>query len=288
MLKRIVCVCVSLVLCILNCACSSGKLCDLSDYTTATVLSDEEYTDIENHISNLEITSPQLNFLSQIGAHHAQPEVIYISEIGIRGIPVLLEVLKELEIQRSNEENSHEENVLIMVKQGIFETSMYTILHSTDYHCGKTFVEDAAPLHKVPEHSSMQGSKAMMSCFFLTAEAEIPKILESDTDIPSKFPKLARFGILAIPYILPEIEKGETEYEKYFTYIGLHLASKDFIKTSISIHYEERWEELQQDENYTKGAEDFDYKEWLDENANDIRALLKYIEEYTQEFKDLV
>ena len=284
MFKKALCIILSIIIAICFASCGKSEY-DLRDYSTATVLSNEEYDKARDHILNIEFTSPDLLYFSRYDASVAQDEVEYISQIGIKEIPVLLDVLKEIE-DKYHEYDDYESGCWRNQILGISKAALCIMLHADYYVCLNS--DDSHNAFQQTFGHFISGLKSGLSCFFLTAEAEIPEILESDTDISAKFPKLARFGILAIPYILPEIEKGKTEYEDYFTYIGLHLSNEDFIDVTKGLLYEERWEELQQNEDFTKGAEDFDYKEWLDENANDIRALLKYTEEYTQEYKDLV
>ena len=88
---------------------------------------------------------------------------------------------------------------------------------------------------------------------------------------------------MALPYVIKQIDKGHEEYISFFTEIGLHLSHRDFAHLALLKHH--GYDTLYDDEEYSAGAEDFDYKVWLSENEEDLDNLFKFLDAYCEEYE---
>lgn len=123
--------------------------------------------------------------------------------------------------------------------------------------------------------------------FFKNAEEECSKVIASDNTIDDKIETLANYGILAIPYVKEEIDKGNLEYEVFFTEIGLHMTTENFATVGCyfnnsELYINHKYSEIR--DNYP-AAEDFDYKVWLSENEEDLDNLFKFLDAYCAEYE---
>lgn len=107
------------------------------------------------------------------------------------------------------------------------------------------------------------------------------KILSGNWSIKEKLIELRRFGLLAIPYVLKEIENGHTEYEEYFTLIGAHMPVYDFAEYShgdvSAVDSMRGYEQIQNDFR----AEKFDYRDWVSENEAQLETLYAFVNVFT-------
>ena len=120
--------------------------------------------------------------------------------------------------------------------------------------------------------------------FYLASKKSCPKIIKSKKTIEEKIIELRDFGVLALPYVIKQIEKGKSEYIPFFAAIGLHLSHKDYAHLAMLTHHYN--ETLYSDAEYIAGAEDFDYKVWLSENEEDLDNLFKFLEAYCAEYEE--
>ncbi len=175
-----------------------------------------------------------------------------ICSVGIKGIPVLIDVM--------NDENV--ENIFrISLSQG-----MYTILRvnqmepNPNTYCKESIIE-----------------------FYKRAKSQVPLVIKSQEDFEIKLAKLVKYGIYAVPFIVEEIEKGDIEYQEFFTSIGLHLNHETFAKmAAFSYVY---CDDMHLKEDFLQGSDDFDYKVWLSENEEDLNNLFKFLDAYCAEYE---
>lgn len=119
--------------------------------------------------------------------------------------------------------------------------------------------------------------------FYKQANKRIPKIIATNESLDLKLDKLKTYGIISIPFIVDEINRGHSEYARYFIEIGLHLSTPEFMEFfgDLLLSDEEKREKIV---NHPK-AEDFDYKVWLSENEEDLNNLFKFLDAYCKEYE---
>lgn len=178
--------------------------------------------------------------------------------IGIQGVPVLIELLTEPDSAFSG---SFPRDYLL--------GGMYVILR-IDSQEALGCEDSYDPIHCISDYYSL-------------SKSESQKIMAEENLVKNKIAKLCKFGIYALPYVIDEIEKGNTEYVSFFTKIGLHLTHKEYAHLAIQeYHY---LNELYYDKDYLSGSEDFDYNEWLNENEEDLNNLFKFLDAYCAEYE---
>lgn len=119
--------------------------------------------------------------------------------------------------------------------------------------------------------------------FYKHAKTEISKIIASEISLEEKLNALRKYGIYAVPEVVEQINEGNSEYEKFFVYAGLHLNDEDFVKIAGFKYLFSN--DLHTKEDYLTGAEDFDYKVWLEENEEDLDNLFKFLDAYCAEYE---
>ena len=119
--------------------------------------------------------------------------------------------------------------------------------------------------------------------FYKQANKRIPKIIAANESLDLKLDKLKTYGIISIPFIVDEINRGHSEYARYFIEIGLHLSTPEFMEFfgDLLLSDEEKREKIV---NHPK-AENFDYKVWLSENEEDLDNLFKFLDAYCAEYE---
>ena len=123
--------------------------------------------------------------------------------------------------------------------------------------------------------------------FFNDAKTTCPQIMKLSIDTDEKFRMLRKYGILAIPYVLEEIDKGNSCFETYFQEIGAHLTTEEYAEAvcfynvdTISGH-DELYDKVH---NHPK-AQNFNYKVWLSENGEDLNNLFDFIDAFCAEYE---
>ncbi len=115
-------------------------------------------------------------------------------------------------------------------------------------------------------------------------QAEILKIENSDSLSSEKILKLREFGLFAVPVVLEQIEKGNTEYEKFFTSAGFHLSEKKYASLLLSRKNMGNIGIMETSE-FWIGSKNFDYKVWLSENEEDLNNLFRFLDAYCAEYE---
>lgn len=119
--------------------------------------------------------------------------------------------------------------------------------------------------------------------FYKHSKEEISKTINSNALIDRKLEALRKFGVYAVPEVVEQINIGNSDYEKFFVYAGLHLSDQDFVKIAGIKHLFSN--DLHTKEEYLAGAEEFDYKVWLSENEEDLDNLFKFLDAYCKEYE---
>ena len=233
----------------------------LADYVY-NVMSDEEYNAIAEQIQweKLDLSDydvGKLLFYSSkevYGIMRVASE--YFCHIGLSGLPVLVDVMSRVE-----KDTDH------VTVTYIYPIAYYTVLrinlpYTKEPPCDHT----AENIHKIKKDS----------------ETACEEIISKNVSSREKLDVLREWGIYGLPYVLEEIEKGNTEFESFFTEIGLHLSHREYVEIGISEHFQkEMYEKLKQ----TGSPTDFDYKVWLSENEEDLNNLFAYLDAYCAEYE---
>ena len=187
--------------------------------------------------------------------------------IGIEGIPILMRELyaQEEDIVKNGYNRINSSRALF------YEECLYALLR-VDRNAVRSWSNNEEGV-----------VRKNLVTFYNNAISQIPIVLQEKSAFNENIIKLREFGILSIPFITNEIKKGNTEYEAYFTAIGLHMDVPEFMvyMTDYNLSWEERYEK----DGFMDGAEDFDYKIWLEENEEDLDNLFKFLEAYCAEYE---
>lgn len=226
------------------------------------VMNKEEQDSIRMFINNIE---PDFDpWQSYVSYSLYKEESDTLVTVGINGFPVILTELKKIDTDNSQ-----------FYRSGFLIEGLHAILRVDG-----GYVENFVDSYIQEDHDVGYKAERIIN-FYRFANEEAPKIISSNQDIDAKLEQLRYLGLFAIPYVTAEIKKGNTEYEAFFTEIGLHLTVQEFmeIMSDINLPYPEHYDKAE----FAKGAEDFDYKQWLSENQENLDAMFKFLDEYTKE-----
>jgi hypothetical protein len=122
--------------------------------------------------------------------------------------------------------------------------------------------------------------------FWKYAKSKLPEIAASDMSYDEKLDKYVEFGFFAVPYVKEELEKGNTEYEKFFSLVGAHLSTADYMKVIEITEWDQPMPtEEEIEKSLLESGKDFDYKKWLNENEEDLNNLYKFLDEYVKDYE---
>lgn len=181
-----------------------------------------------------------------------------LTAIGIEGLPVLLSVLER--------ENAAKGDPLY----GSFLRGVFFAVCRTD-------VKEAETIEEVASDEDRELSVE----FYRYAKKRAAEIISSDKSTAEKIIELRHFGILSIPEVKTEIDKGNKEFESYFTAIGLHLSVPEFMNIMADGESEATTEERYDNIKSAEGTKDFNYKTWLKENEKALDTFFKFMNEYS-------
>lgn len=257
------------------------------NYSQAAGLSADEITEIQTYLISI---APKLDLsLSQSSYRDYYNASNKAAQVGIHGMPALAELAhskEKLAVLCSKplyDEYSFQE----------FYSNVFIALLRTDRNFWYTCAQENGPdFIKIPTNSFNNaadifstGTHSHRNYAFLwtKSQQEIPKIISSKVSFECKISSLKQYGLISIPFVVKEINKGHSEYEAYFTAIGLHMDTPEFMSymTDYSLPWEERFEK----EGFMDGAEDFDYRVWLSENEEDLENLFKFLDAYCAEYE---
>ncbi len=284
-----------LILCLLFSVAGCGETARskapeyILNYSDSDVLSDQEYDNIEAFINTIYPDFLHVDLVT----YDQGPEVFdKCMQIGIRGIPVIVDRLKFIETDPDTATDLWLNKYFYGLAAGANRYASFLAL------CSRGMTRSAKYFCAYDEssHPNVSGSATTYYCFLKYAKENIPKIINSDAEIHEKLKSLSVFGVYALPYVLAQIDAGNTEYEEYLIYIGLHLSTSEYMKIADKYHvtiddveeYDFGIENLegQINELLVSGDRDgFDYKVWLSENEDDLNILFKYIDDFCAEYE---
>ena len=259
-------------------------------YSDTDVLSNEEYNNIESFINTVYADFLHVDLVT----YDQGPETFdKCMQVGIRGIPVIVDRLKFIENNRDLANDLWFEKCFYGLAAGSSHYARFLAL------CSRGITRSVKYFCMCDEslHGKDDGTATTYYCFLKYAKEKIPEITKSDVEIHKKLKSLSVFGIYALPYVLAEIENGNVEYEEYFIYIGLHISDSEYMKIAdenyvSSINSIEHFDSCQKDFDRhiskllsTGEPNTFNYKKWLQENEDDLNILFKYIDDFCVEYE---
>ncbi|MEE0929009.1 MAG: hypothetical protein UIG59_07430 [Acutalibacteraceae bacterium] len=236
------------------------------------ILTAEEQQSYNEFVDGVVFTS--IPWASNIHYRDVRDGVDKLSAIDLKGIPVL--ICKSIENERGQStEESRKNNVAVGIELSEFRT--YTVSYSlrVDYY-------DFVSVYK----NGVIRPSDNYYAYWKYAKDELPKIAGSDIETEEKIKQFIKFGYFAIPYVKEELEKGNTEYEKFFPLIGAHLTTADYMKvinSTDAMTPAPTEEEIEK--SLLESGADFDYKKWLNENEEDLNNLFKFLDEYIKDYE---
>ena len=254
---KLICILLAVVLLICTAACNHAPIDPLEGIITET-----EYNEIKVYIDEL-AKEKELDLMAYSGyCYFFEREYSdNLCQVGYKGLPVLLtEIDKRL---KSGDKSNIPDSFISIV---------YALLRIYEID-----------VDKIDDDGNARSLKETFYMTYVGSKKQVPKIIKSKKGIEEKIVELRDFGILAIPYVLEQIEKGNAQYESYFTAIGLHMDTVEFMTYMSTIDWP--WEQGYDKEGFMDGAEDFDYKVWLSENEEDLDNLFKFLEAYCAEYE---
>ena len=180
----------------------------------------------------------------------------YISPSGLKAVPVIITAI-----------NDNDAEPIDSFEKYYWANGLYMILHINPFE---------------GENPAIDTADAICS-FYRYSKTQVPKIILSDIAIDQKILELRKFGIYAVPYVIEQMENGNTKYEWFFTAIGLHLNDDIFGELAALKYCFSDDMHLQAD--YLDNADKFDYKVWLRENQEDLNALFEFIDAFCVEYE---
>lgn len=238
--------------------------------------------------------------------HSMKSSIDQVVEIGIKGLPVLLQKIHDKPDEYIPQPGA--ETPIPAVGNNLASLWLFTALQMLRIPYGDV----GSALHQnLPLKPS-----SMLNQAFVYAYDELEETYNSDKTAEKKLIEYTRFGLLSIPYVMKELDAGNTKFELFFVLIGAHLSASDFAKLaselaadrsfrillesakdpSIIEDYEvsawltEVYEKYPYDKWFEIYEEDFaavklfDYKKWLNENEEELNALYKYLDAYMKEY----
>lgn len=208
-----------------------------------------------------------------------QPEYYNkLSTVGIKGLPILIE--KSL-FEREEILNNHETWCKAILRSKVVE--------------GVLRID--AGIEACAGSVDSNNRYLVLYNFARFSKEDLTEALESTMPFEEKMEIYHKYGIVSVPYVLKELEKGNEEFEDFFIMIGAHLTTPEYWLIIEPYYYhDERTGQLLMGWNSTKEgriaalaehekAETFDYKVWLEENEEDLNFLYEYLDAYCEEYE---
>ena len=288
-MKKIICVLLAVCLLVLSVGCDSTKTTQSEDLGDSSATPPEIRLSVKETLDLVLSAQEQEKFSKVIDnaffTHHPSWSSVYywgiadaideISKIGLKGLPVLM--VKAIEPEDSNDSNTRDD-----IAEGV-ALSHYRLYASS-------------AILRVTYDSVIQPNKYVAKpsenyyTYWKYAKEELPEISVSDISSAEKLSAYREFGIFAVPYVVEEIEKGCAELEPFFTLIGAHLSTAEYMHIT-DITDPEKYAntppptDKEIDAILLEGGKDFDYKVWYEENKEDLDNLFKFLDAYCAEYE---
>ena len=254
--------------------CKAKQTADTYKKTLDLVLTTQEQETFSNTIDNAFFTSHPS--WSSVYYYGIADSVDKISEIGLKGLPVL--IVKSVELENILEDSDTKDEIAEGVEVAWYRMFTSSAILRVSYD---TFL--APNGHKVKPSNNYY-------TYWEYVKKELPKIADSDMAAEEKVSAYRKFGIFAVPYVMEEIEAGNNELEPFFVLIGTHLTTAEYMQLTDRIDPTKYTgtpppTEEEIDAMLIEGAKDFDYKKWYAENKTDIENLENFLDAYCAEYE---
>ena len=230
-----------------------------SEFTLESIMDSKEIAAVQDKIKSIRFVPSVYSTGASYAGYPVESSELY--EIGIKGIPVLIDFAENFCVETFPDEWSDYYPLF-------YSFGALALLRCDENYLFFVYGTDN-PLVILKNH-------------ILSAENKCQETINSSFEsIEFKIAQLKNYGLLAIPYVVTEIQNGNAEYEPFFTAIGLHLTTEEFMMylTEQTDSVDEVYNNIRND----RKAADFDYKQWLRENEDDLNAMFKYLEAYAAE-----
>ena len=267
-----------LILCVILCLSLFGCGCSIVTENEKslldTVLTLEEQQKFDDYIDNVPFTHhPDWSSVLYYGIADSVDKT---SEIGLKGLPVL--IVKSVELENIFADSDTKDEIAEGVEVARYRMFTVSSILRVSY---SSFV--------APNNGTVKPSDNYYTYWEYVKE-KLPEIADSDMTAEEKVSAYRKFGIFAAPYVMEEIEAGNTELEPFFALIGTHLTTAEYMQLTDRIDPTKYTgtppptkEEI--DAMLIEGAKDFDYKKWYAENKTDIENLEKFLDAYCAEYE---
>lgn len=195
-----------------------------------------------------------------------------VSAIELRGLPILINKMVELETSTVNVFESPD----IATGLRLAREYLFTIpcILRIDYQF----------LIKLIDYKILPRENIYI--LLTKAETTLEQVWKSNMSAEQKLHAYRKFGMLSVPFVKKEIENGNTELKDFFVLIGAHLSTKDYLLlVDRNQHASPNVSAEEYDAALINSAKDFDYKVWLSENEEDLNNLFKYLDAYCAEYE---
>ena len=189
--------------------------------------------------------------------------------VGFSGIPVLI---SEIEVNRNNIDNNE--------ATAPYEYGEYSAPIKF-YYAG---LEILARTQNFTISECSESYAGNIRDDLLCINSKITEIASANETAHEKIKRLKNFGVFALPYVIKEIENGNIDYESFFVAAGFHLSHQKFAELTDVNSFDYNPNVWKTNE-YLLGADDFDYKLWLEENKEDLDNLFKFLDAYCAEYE---
>ena len=266
-----------LILCVILClslfGCGDTHVSENENVSPLdTILTETEQKEYSEFVEGVDFPRDTDNFYYQ-----KKESVNKLSEIGIKGLPML--IIKSTENEDWNAaKESREQNKSLGTS--LSHDRLLTATALMRIHYSDIFT---------PNNGVVKPSDNYYTYWEYVKE-KLPEIADSDMTAEEKVSAYRKFGIFAVPYVMEEIEAGNTELEPFFALIGTHLTTAEYMQLTDRIDPTKYTgtpppTEEEIDAILIEGAKDFDYKKWYAENKTDIENLEKFLDAYCAEYE---
>ena len=200
-----------------------------------------------------------------------------LSQIGIKGLPML--IVKSIENENNDDiKESSEQGIALGMSLSRKRLFSATAILRIKFD---SFVE--------PNKNAVLASKNYYT-YWTYAKNKLPQIADLNMTAEEKASIYREFGILAVPYVVEEIEKGDSELARFFSLIGAHLTTPEYMNITDTIDPEKHTNtpsptEEEIEDILLEGGKEFDYKVWYAENKKDLDNLFKFLDAYCAEYE---
>ena len=243
-----------------------------AEATLDQILTQEERQTYTDFIYSLKFGAPA----SSVFCYNAAPEAhAKLYSVSLKGLPV---IMYEVAFHNLYVDDKNPYNPL---------DGLPTFSHFRDGMASMLRANEATFYRAVGSDEELDENSFGSSLYYFISDAETfcPQIISTNLPTYEKIKMLRNFGILAIPYVVDAIDRGEYLYKAYFTEIGLHLTTEEFHNIVCTYNSNECVDDKYNEIQLHPKAEDFDYKVWLSENEEDLDNLFKFLDAYCAEYE---